>query len=37
MTGVPETFLIGSDGTILAKHSGPLALADAEALLAKAR
>jgi cytochrome c biogenesis protein CcmG/thiol:disulfide interchange protein DsbE len=37
VTGVPETFLIGSDGTILAKHSGPLALADAEALLAKAR
>jgi cytochrome c biogenesis protein CcmG/thiol:disulfide interchange protein DsbE len=37
VTGVPETFLIGSDGTILAKHSGPLTQADAEALLAKAR
>jgi len=37
VTGVPETYLIGSDGTILAKHSGPLTRADSEALLAKAR
>lgn len=37
VTGVPETFLIGSDGTILAKHSGPLTQADSEAMLAKAR
>ena len=37
VTGVPETFLVGSDGTILAKHSGPLTLEDARALLAKAR
>lgn len=37
VTGVPETYLIGSDGMILAKHSGPLTRADSEALLAKAR
>ncbi len=37
VTGVPETFLIGSDGTILAKHSGPLTQADSEAMLARAR
>ena len=37
VTGVPETFLIGSDGTILAKHSGPLTQAESEAMLAKAR
>jgi cytochrome c biogenesis protein CcmG/thiol:disulfide interchange protein DsbE len=37
VTGVPETYLVGSDGTILAKHSGPLTLEDARALLAKAR
>ena len=37
VTGVPETYLIGSDGTILAKHSGPLTRADSDALLAKAR
>jgi cytochrome c biogenesis protein CcmG/thiol:disulfide interchange protein DsbE len=24
VTGVPETFLVGADGVILAKHSGPL-------------
>ena len=24
ITGVPETFLVGSDGVILAKHAGPL-------------
>ncbi len=37
VTGVPETYLIGADGTILAKHSGPLTRADSEALLTKAR
>lgn len=37
VTGVPETFLVGSDGTILAKHNGPLTEADSEAMLAKAR
>lgn len=24
VTGVPETFVVGADGTILAKHAGPL-------------
>lgn len=37
VTGVPETFLVGSDGTILAKHTGPLTPDAAEDLLAKAR
>jgi cytochrome c biogenesis protein CcmG/thiol:disulfide interchange protein DsbE len=37
VTGVPETYLIAADGTILAKHSGPLTQADSEAMLAKAR
>ncbi len=37
VTGVPETFLVAADGTILAKHSGPLTPADSEALLARAR
>ncbi len=37
VTGVPETYLISSDGAILAKHSGPLTIEDARALLAKAR
>ena len=36
VTGVPETYLVGADGVILAKHTGPLTLEDAEALLAKA-
>ncbi len=31
--GVPDTFLVGADGMILAKHSGPIAPADATALL----
>jgi cytochrome c biogenesis protein CcmG, thiol:disulfide interchange protein DsbE len=34
VTGVPETFLIGADGTILAKHTGPLDEASARKLLA---
>ena len=37
VTGVPETYLVGGDGVILAKHTGPLTLEDAEALLAKAK
>ena len=37
VTGVPETFLVGADGKILAKHTGPLDEAAAEALLARLR
>lgn len=37
VTGVPETYLVGADGTILAKHTGPLSLDQAKALLSKAR
>ncbi len=37
VTGVPETYLVGSDGMILAKHTGPLTPDAAENLLAKAR
>jgi cytochrome c biogenesis protein CcmG/thiol:disulfide interchange protein DsbE len=37
VTGVPETYLIGSDGMILAKHTGPLTPDVAEDLLKKAR
>lgn len=37
VTGVPETYVIGSDGVILAKHTGPLTPEGAKALLAKAR
>ncbi|HQR87793.1 MAG: thiol:disulfide interchange protein [Caulobacter sp. 12-67-6] len=37
VTGVPETYLVGSDGVILAKHTGPLTPEAAEDLLAKAR
>jgi cytochrome c biogenesis protein CcmG/thiol:disulfide interchange protein DsbE len=35
VTGVPETFLVGADGVILAKHSGPLTDDDVEDLLKK--
>ncbi|HMO43509.1 MAG TPA: redoxin family protein, partial [Phenylobacterium sp.] len=35
VTGVPETYLIGADGVILAKHSGPLTAEDAAALWAR--
>jgi len=35
VTGVPETYLVGGDGVILAKHSGPLTPQSAQALLAK--
>jgi cytochrome c biogenesis protein CcmG/thiol:disulfide interchange protein DsbE len=37
VTGVPETYLVGADGVILAKHSGPLTDADAEDLLKRLR
>jgi len=37
VSGVPETFLVGRNGVILAKHAGPLSPADAEALLEAAR
>jgi len=37
VTGVPETFLVGADGVILAKHSGPLTEADLDDLLKKLR
>ena len=37
ITGVPETFLVGTNGVILAKHTGPLTATAAQALLAKAR
>jgi cytochrome c biogenesis protein CcmG/thiol:disulfide interchange protein DsbE len=37
VTGVPETYLVGSDGVILAKHTGPLTPDAAEELLKKAR
>jgi cytochrome c biogenesis protein CcmG/thiol:disulfide interchange protein DsbE len=35
VTGVPETFLVGADGVILAKHSGPLTDADVQVMLSK--
>jgi cytochrome c biogenesis protein CcmG/thiol:disulfide interchange protein DsbE len=37
VTGVPETYLIGSNGMILAKHTGPLTPDVAEDLLSKAK
>ena len=33
VSGVPETFLVGANGVILAKHAGPMTAADAESLL----
>ena len=36
VTGVPETYLVGADGKILAKHTGPLSPQTAKDLLAKA-
>lgn len=35
--GVPETFFIGTDGRILAKHVGPLSRADLERRIAELR
>jgi len=37
VTGVPETYLVGSNGVIIAKHTGPLTPDAAEDLLKKAR
>jgi cytochrome c biogenesis protein CcmG/thiol:disulfide interchange protein DsbE len=37
VSGVPETFLVGPDGRILAKHTGPLTPDTAEALLETAK
>ncbi|MEO8114705.1 MAG: DsbE family thiol:disulfide interchange protein [Phenylobacterium sp.] len=36
VTGVPETYLVGRDGMILAKHTGPLDAAEARRLAARA-
>jgi cytochrome c biogenesis protein CcmG/thiol:disulfide interchange protein DsbE len=36
VSGVPETFLVAADGRIVAKHSGALSPADADAMLEKA-
>ena len=36
VTGVPETYLVSQDGRVLAKHTGPLGEADAQALGAQA-
>ncbi|OYX04976.1 MAG: thiol:disulfide interchange protein [Caulobacter vibrioides] len=36
VTGVPETYLVGADGVILGKHTGPLTPDAAEDLLRKA-
>jgi cytochrome c biogenesis protein CcmG/thiol:disulfide interchange protein DsbE len=35
VSGVPETFLVGANGVIFAKHTGPMSAADAEALAAR--
>jgi cytochrome c biogenesis protein CcmG, thiol:disulfide interchange protein DsbE len=37
VTGVPETYLIGKDGRVLAKHTGPLSPDDAMKLAAQTR
>lgn len=37
VTGVPETYLVGSDGLIIAKHTGPLTPDAAEDLLKQAK
>jgi cytochrome c biogenesis protein CcmG/thiol:disulfide interchange protein DsbE len=37
VTGVPETYVVGQDGKVLAKHAGPLTEADAERLAKLAR
>ncbi len=37
ISGVPETFLVGSDGVVVAKHSGPLTSEAAGTLLTRAR
>lgn len=37
VTGVPETYVVGRDGVILAKHTGPLTAPDARRLAGLAR
>ncbi|RAK57431.1 DsbE family thiol:disulfide interchange protein [Phenylobacterium deserti] len=37
VTGVPETYVVGRDGVIIAKHTGPLEEADAQRLVAQMR
>lgn len=37
VSGVPETFLVSPDGKVLAKHSGPLTMADAQGMLQTAQ
>ena len=37
VTGVPETYLVGRDGVILDKHTGPIEAADVDALARRAR
>ena len=37
ITGVPETYLVGSDGVIIDKVSAPMTVEDAQKLLRKAR
>jgi len=37
VTGVPETYLVGANGVILGKHTGPLTAESARDLLNKAR
>ena len=37
VTGVPETYLVAKGGLIVAKHTGPLSMPQAQALLAQAR
>lgn len=37
VTGVPETYVVGRDGQVLAKHTGPLTEAEAERLAKLAR
>lgn len=37
VTGVPETYVIGRDGTVLAKHTGPLDQTQADRLARLAR
>lgn len=37
VTGVPETYLVGRDGVILDKHTGPIEAADVDQLVARAR
>lgn len=37
ITGVPETYLVGADGVIVAKHTGPLTPEHSGTLLARAR